>query len=86
MLAELSLSLFFFPSRAACVAFGVSRARGQIEAAAANLHHSSWQHWLNPGGEARDGTHILMDTSLLVGFVTAEPGWELIYTHFNEVR
>ena len=28
-----------------------------------NLHHSSWQHWiLNPPREARDQTHILMDT------------------------
>ena len=27
------------------------------------LHHSSWQHWiLNPLSEARDQTHILMDT------------------------
>ena len=29
-----------------------------------NLHHTSRQHWiLNPPSEARDGTHILMDTS-----------------------
>ena len=29
-----------------------------------NLHHSSWQPWiLNPLNKARDGTHILMDTS-----------------------
>ena len=29
-----------------------------------NLHHSSWQHQiLNPQSKARDGTHILMDTS-----------------------
>ena len=29
-----------------------------------NPHHSSWQHWvLNPLNEARDQTHILMDTS-----------------------
>ena len=28
------------------------------------LHHSSWQHQiLNPLTEARDQTHILMDTS-----------------------
>ena len=28
------------------------------------LHHSSWQRWiLNPLSEARDGTHILTDTS-----------------------
>ena len=29
-----------------------------------DLHHSSWQHSvLNPQSKARDGTHILMDTS-----------------------
>ena len=29
-----------------------------------NLHHSLQQHWiLNPLSKARDGTHILMDTS-----------------------
>ena len=29
-----------------------------------DLHHSSWQHQiLNPLSEARDGNHILMDTS-----------------------
>ena len=29
-----------------------------------DLHHSSWQHRiLNPLSEARDQTHILMDTS-----------------------
>ena len=30
------------------------------------LHHSSWQHWiLGPLSEARDQTHILIDTSLV---------------------
>jgi len=29
-----------------------------------NLHQSSWQRWiLNPLNEARDGTHVLKDTS-----------------------
>ena len=29
-----------------------------------NLHHSSQQHWIpNPLSEARDQTHILLDTS-----------------------
>ena len=29
-----------------------------------NLYHTLWQHWiLNPLREARDQTHILMDTS-----------------------
>ena len=28
-----------------------------------DLHHSSRQHWiLNPLGEVRDGTHVLLDT------------------------
>ena len=28
-----------------------------------DLHHSSWQHWIpNPLSEARDQTHILMDS------------------------
>jgi len=32
-----------------------------------HLHHSSWQHWvLSQLGEARDGTHTLMDTSWLL--------------------
>ena len=39
-----------------------------------NLHHSSWQCWIiNPLSEARDWTHILMDTSQL----PAEPQWKL---------
>lgn len=33
-----------------------------------NLHHSMWQHRiLNPLSEARDPTHILMDTSQVTG-------------------
>ena len=40
-----------------------------------DLHHSSWQHPIpNPLIEAGDRTHILTDQ---VGFVTAEPRWEL---------
>ena len=35
------------------------------------LHHSSWQHWiLNPLREARDGTHILMNTSWVRNLVS----------------
>ena len=65
--------------RAACMAYGASQARGQIQATAAGLHHSrsnvgSEPHLrptpqlmerqiLNPLNEARDGTYILMDTS-----------------------
>ena len=41
----------------------VPKARSQIGAIAASLHHSSWQHQiLNSLSEARDRTHILMDT------------------------
>ena len=65
---------------AAPAAYGSSRARGQIGAAAASLHHSRrktgfelhlqpmpqlWQHWiLNPLKEASDQTRILTDTML----------------------
>ena len=36
---------------------------GQIRAIVAGLHHSSQQHGIfNPLSEARDRTHILMDT------------------------
>ena len=46
------------------MAHGGSQARGWIGAAAAGLHHSSQQHRiLHPLSEARDWTHILMDTS-----------------------
>ena len=44
-----------------------------------NLHHSSRQHRiLNPLREARDRIPILMDTSQVVRFITAEPQWELL--------
>ena len=62
------------------MAYGSSQARGQIRAAAAygtatvtldlSSRHSSRQcQILNPLSEARDQTHIVMDTSR----VTAEP-------------
>ena len=67
---------FFWLFRAAPMAYGSSQARGQIRAAAANLHdshrnasicnlhHSSWQCWiLNPLRETRDWFCFLMDTS-----------------------
>ena len=72
-------TFFFFLCRAAPVAYGSSQIRVKLElqllayttatatqdlSYACNLHHSSWQHWiLNPLSEARDQTHILMDTS-----------------------
>ena len=62
-----SFLFFFFFSwifRAAPMAYGGSQARGLIGAIAADLYHSSQQHWiLNPLSEARDPTCVLMDTS-----------------------
>ena len=74
------------------MAYGSSQARGQIGAAAASyrhsntrselllrLHHSSWQCLvLNPLGKARDGTHVLMDTSW-VGNLLSHNGNSLIH-------
>ena len=65
--------------RATPMAYASSQTRGQIRAVAAtatarqdpslvfDTHYSSWQHIgiLNPPSKARDGTHILMDTSLV---------------------
>ena len=71
---------FFFLFMAAPAAYGHSWAMGRIGAAAAaystatlelshicigDLHHSLWQHRMhNPLSEARDQTHILVDTML----------------------
>ena len=70
---------FFFLFRAAPIAYGSSRVRGQIGTAATSLchthsntgstphghlYHRSWQRQiLNPLSEARDWTCILIDTS-----------------------
>ena len=61
---------------AAPAAYGSSRARGQIGAAAADLHcsHSnarSLTHWARPGIEP-------VSSWILVGSVCAEPWWELL--------
>ena len=62
-MASIVLELFF-PFMAAPEAYRSSQARGQIRAVSAILHRSSWQcRILNPLSEARDHTHILMDTS-----------------------
>ena len=54
----------FFPFRAAPTVYGGSQARGRIGAAAAGLYHSSRPHRIhNPLSEAKDQTHVLMDTS-----------------------
>ena len=73
------LYYYYFLFRATPVAYGSFQARGQIRATAAGLHyshtttrsedhlrptHSLWpSQILNPLSEARDQTHILMDTS-----------------------
>ena len=70
----LIIFLFLF-SRATPAPHGRSHARGWIRAYTTatatwdpshvfNLYHRSWQHWIpDPLSEARDRTHILMDTS-----------------------
>ena len=89
-------NFFFFLFRAAPLTYGSSRARGQIGAAAAGLHHShatldlshifnlchslGQRQVLNPLSEARDGTRILMET--VSGSQLAEPQWELLACNF----
>ena len=86
---------FFCLFRAAPVAYGSFQARGlngscsrQLLPVTATwhlscvykLHHRLWQlQILNLLSEARDGTHVLTDTSWVI---TAEPQWELS-TFFN---
>ena len=67
----------FWSFRAMPAAYGGSQARGQIRAIPAGLHHShsnvrseptlrltpQLTRILNPLSKARDGTHVLMDTS-----------------------
>ena len=55
--------IFFSLFRAIPAAYGSSKARGRIRAAAASLHHSLWQCQIfNPLSGARDWTLFLMDT------------------------
>ena len=74
-----TILFFFFLFRAVLVAYASSQARGRVQAAAAGLHHSHSNEGIqaasptyttahsNNGSltlnEARDQTHILMDTS-----------------------
>ena len=62
---DIDISFFFFLLFwAPPVAHGRSQARSWIGAAAAGLHYSLQQCMiLNPLREARDQTHILVDTS-----------------------
>ena len=69
--------IYFLLFRVSPAAYGSSRARAQIGAIAYtratampdpshiyDVHPSSWQRWiLNPMSEARDQTHVLMETS-----------------------
>ena len=75
---SLSLSLFF---KAAPVAYGGSQAGGLIGAAATSLHHSLHlcqilAHGMRPGVEPALSW-------ILVGFITAEPQWELLFGGFH---
>ena len=64
-------SLFLGIFRAAPLAYGSSKARGQIRATAASICNTgSLTHWVRPGIEP--------DSSwILVGFITTEPQWKL---------
>ena len=67
----LSIIIIICLFKAMPAAHGGSQARDHTRATAALLHSSLKCQILNPLNEARNGTHILMDTSQ--GFVTAEP-------------
>ena len=61
---QLHSFFFFLFFLTATLAYGSSQARGQIRAAAASLHHSSWPHQIhNPLSETRDWICIVMDAS-----------------------
>ena len=98
-LFEKSFLSLFFLFRATPVAHGNSWTRGRTGAAAAGIHrsHSNTdpscicnlccslrQCWtLNPLSEARDQTHILMET--VSSSQPAEPQWELPNTVLNSL-
>ena len=53
------------------MAYGSFQARGRTGAAAASLHHSSWQYQiLNPLTKARDQTGIIMDNSWVLNLLS----------------
>ena len=80
---RLHLLFIFCLFRVTSVAYGGSQARGPIGAIAAGLHHSSQQRWiLNPLGEARNGTCILMDASQIC-FGQATMGILQLHFYFN---
>ena len=76
--------IFFFLFRATPATYGSSQARVKLElqllgtatatqdpSHICNLCYSSWQHQiLNPLSEAKDGTHILMDISLVLNLLS----------------
>ena len=64
----------FFLFRAVLAAYGGSQARGQIRAPAAGLCHSH----SNTGSKLRLGPTPQLTIQILVGFVSAEPRWELL--------
>ena len=95
LLLLFSLSLFFFFFRAAPMAFGGSQDGAKLElqlpayatataswdpSPICDLHHSSLQcQILNPLSEARDGTHILMDTSQVLWLLSHDWNFWLFF-------
>ena len=87
----ISFSFFLFFFRAIPMACGGSQTKGQIRAAAADLHHSHSntrpelysETYTTAHGNAGSLTHWvrpgikLMSSWILVRFLTAEPPWEL---------
>ena len=88
--------LINFLFRAAPEAYGGSQARGGIRATAASLHHSHSHMgskpylWPTAYGHAWSLTHGVRpgikpsSSRMLVGFITAEPHWELPGFPFSE--
>ena len=69
--------LFF---RATPAAYGSSQARDWIRAAAAGLHHSSWQRQIHkPLNEARNPTCILMNTSRVLNLLSHSGNFRMQY-------
>ena len=91
--------IILFLLKPAIMAYGISQARGRTElqlptyaratamrdpSCICNLHHSLWQcKMLNPLNEARNRTHIFMDTSWI--FNPLSHIWELPHLLFRSV-
>ena len=94
-LFSLGFFVFVFKCWAAPAAYGGSQARGQIGAAAANLHHSHSNVESEPHLQPTPQLTAMPDPPptkpgiepgsswILVGFVTTEPQWELLFGFFK---